>query len=225
LATVLGDRSGSKADRQLSGRILFPIWGPRGRIVFWVARAVGESVIKTYNSPRSCRENGHSPLCTCYHDAWGLQPVPEAATADEVVLGIHLIKPKDTVIVVEGPVDAAVCGPGFVATLRAWCSPQQAAWIASTGASEAIVLYDGDEAGEVGARKAAKILNTALPTRIASCPEGEDPGSIGRSRAQRIAHEAPRGGVGQLREKRYTKVAKVKRTHPVVGPLGGRKQN
>lgn len=224
LATILADGSFSKADRHLAGRVLFPIWGPRGRIVFWVARAVGESTIKTYNTPRSCREPGHSPLCTCYHDLWGLQPVPEAATADEVVLGIHLVRPGEPVILVEGPVDAAVCGPGFVATLRAWCSPQQAAWIAAAGASEVIILYDGDEAGRVGARKAADVLRTVLPTRIAQCPEDEDPGSLGRSHALRIAYAAPREGVGQLPAKRYTQIPKVSRTVPLVGPLGLKNQ-
>jgi DNA primase len=115
-----------------------------------------------------------------------------------VVLGVHLIRPGEPVIVVEGPVDAAVCGPGFVATLGAKCSLEQAALIASSGASEAIVLYDGDLAGQNGHRQAAAILSQFMPTRAGIAPWGEDPGSLGRTKALEIAlampkldHEAP----------------------------------
>lgn len=231
LGTVLSDGSQSKADKMLTGRVLFPIWGPSGRVVFWAARdASGRSSIKILNTPRSCREEGHSEHCTCYHDAWGLVPVAECATADEVVLGAHLVEEGGTVIVVEGPTDAAVCGPGFVATLRSWCSPAQAAWIGETGAREAVILYDGDppdaqghRAGPEGAIKAYEVLRHVLPTRIAACPEGEDPGSLGRRRSLEIAMAAPRsGGIGQLEQRRYTRIPSVQRSHPLQSALGGR---
>jgi len=105
-------------------------------------------------------------------------------------MGLHLVRPGQPVIVVEGATDAAVCGPGFVATLGAKCSQDQAALIAASGASEAIVLFDGDTGGREGAPKVALTLGSALPTRYATCPEGTDPGTLGRDRSIQIAHSA-----------------------------------
>lgn len=219
LGTIMSNGSGSKADYALSGRVLFPVWGRGGKLVWWVARAIQESRAKTINMPRSCREDNHEPGCVCYHDDWGLPPIADAATADEVVLGLHLVRPGDRVIVVEGPVDAAVCGPSFVSVNRAWVSVEQAALIAATGASEAVILFDGDTAGEIGAAQSLPILGAALPTRIAPCPDEEDPGSLGRAKALSIAAQAQAGGIQQLRTARYISVAKPTRRPPLQEPL------
>lgn len=221
LATVFGDGLGGRVDRLLAGRVLFPVWGPTGRLIFWAARDIrSDSTIKILNTPRPCRDPTHGEYCACYHAEWGLPEVPRSATADEVVLGQHLVRPGDSVVVVEGPVDAAVCGPGFVATLRAWASPAQATLIASTGAAEAIVLYDGDEAGAKGALKAASVLSRYLPTRVAACPPGTDPGSLGRDESLRLAHAAPReGGVRGLTSQGYKSVDAVKAAHPMIPKL------
>jgi hypothetical protein len=218
LATILGDGSGSKADYALAGRVMFPAWDRAGKMVWWVARAIEESRAKTINMPRSCRED-HEPGCVCYHDHWGLPPVADAATADEVVLGLHLVRPGERVIVVEGPVDAAVCGPGFVSVNRAWISVEQAALIAATGASEAVILFDGDNAGEHGAARSLPILGAALPTRIASCPAGEDPASLGQASTLSIVAQATSGSVQQLRTARYISVAKPNRRPPLQDGL------
>lgn len=219
LGTILSDRSGSKADYALSGRVIFPVWNPIGRMVWWVARATRTSRAKTINMPRSCREEGHESGCVCYHEAWGLPPVAHAATADEVVLGLHLVRPGEPVYIVEGPVDAAVCGPGFVATMRAWVSPQQVALIAASGASEAIVLFDGDKAGDQGLAQALPLLRAAMPARGTTCPLGEDPGSLGRREALSVASQAPRGGIQQLRHSRYMTIAKPSHHPPLQEPL------
>ncbi|MAD95934.1 MAG: hypothetical protein CMB99_01270 [Flavobacteriaceae bacterium] len=199
LGTVGGDRTRSKADVVLGGRVVFPVWAPSGRLVFWVARAVGESKVKTINMPRSCRHDSHNEWCVCEHEAWGLSPVPKAATRLEVVLGAHLITPGQPVYVVEGPVDAAVCGPGFVAVLGSSINPVQAALIAGSGASEAVILFDGDAPGAKGAAKAAYMLRRVMPVRIGHLPKGEDPGSLGRYRVLAIANSAsPVGAIGAL---------------------------
>jgi hypothetical protein len=220
LGTIVSDGSGSKADYALSGRVIFPVWDRSGLMVWWVARAIRESRAKTINMPRSCREPDHGAGCTCYHESWGLPGVASAATADEVVLGLHLIRPGDRVIVVEGPVDAAVCGPGFVATMRAWISHEQAALIAASGASEAVILFDGDKAGEEGARRSLPVLSAALPTRIATCPAGEDPGSLGRDRAIQAADQATsQGGIQQLQRGGYVQVDGLHTRPPYVEGL------
>lgn len=219
LGTVLSDGSGTKADYALSGRILFPVWNRLGTLVWWVARAIGDSKAKTINMPRSCREIDHPTDCFCYHDEWGLPPVPEAATADEVVLGLHLVEPGQTVYVVEGPIDAAVCGPGFVATMRAWISPQQIDSIVASGASNAVILFDGDEAGRKGMRESLPLLQAALPARGTVCPPGEDPGSLRREKSLQVAAQAETAGIGQLSTSRYTTVPKRARSKPLQAPL------
>lgn len=169
LASVHGDGSGSLADRLLAGRLLIPAFDLARRLVYWQARATCADEIKTLNLPRSER-----------HTKWGFPHTPDCAVRSEVLVGIHLIEPGDTVILVEGPIDAVVCGPGFVSSLGAALSPQQARLISATGASRVVILYDPDEAGERGARKAARQLSPYLQARIANCRPGLDPADMGR---------------------------------------------
>jgi hypothetical protein len=194
LGVVQSDRSGSKADRALTGRVIFPIW-VHGKLVFWVARdTTGRSKAKVINMPRPCRTEAHGPYCACYLEEWGLPAVPQAATADEVVVGLHWVSPGMPVIIVEGPTDVAVCGPQFVGTLGAHLSYEQALLIAGAGASEAIILWDGDDGGRNGAPKAAEVLGAAMPTRWTTCPDGTDPGTLGRAQALALAAAAPQAG-------------------------------
>lgn len=230
-AEFLGARSvlrdhwnpGSKADQVLTSRILFPVWNSVGRPVFWAARAIWASDAKVVNMPRPCRRYGHDPGCTCTHQEWGLPPVPYAAGADEVILGLHGLRAGNPAIVVEGVTDVAVCGPGFVATLGSHVSPAQARLIAGTGVSEAILLFDGDQAGAKGVKQAKAILEQYLPTRAILCPPGEDPGSLGRRRAIDRALCAPLFGELATLHLPTTKIAyKVEQARkPIINPLKG----
>lgn len=220
MGTILSDGTGSKADWALSGRIIFPIWDLRGELVSWVARAVDDHPAKTINMPRPCRDEKHGEWCTCYHDKWGLPSVAGAAEAGEVVLGLHLVAPGQPVIVVEGPIDAAVCGPSFAAILGSSITHAQAELIAKSGASEAIVLLDGDEGGIEGSPKVGRILEQALPTRIGICPAGTDPGALGRERAWQTAMTAPRSGTpGSLGSPRPSTIKKPRSLVPFQGSL------
>jgi hypothetical protein len=180
-----------KADRMLSDRVLFPLWTAIGRPIFWVARSVSGDEIKTLNMPRSCRGHDHSPGCTCFHEDWGLSPIPSCAEGDEVVMGLHGLRRGQPAIWVEGPIDVAVCGPSFVSGLGAKASTKQALQVAETGVSEVIVLLDGDPAGRKATPKVADVIAPYVPTRIAWCPEGFDPGELGRERSLAIALAAP----------------------------------
>ena len=175
LSAILGDGTGSKADQLLTGRLLFPIWDLRGVLVYWVARATMCETPKTLNLPEAKK-----------HEEWGLPQVPDCAERSDVVLGIHLVKPGSRVIVVEGPLDSAVCGPGFVATLGASMSKAQAALIARSGAASAVILYDPDKAGRKGAKAALPLLGSYIPTKIAECPPDTDPGKLGRDESLSI---------------------------------------
>ena len=187
LGTVDGDSGDTKANKVLKGRIIVPIWNPVGRFVFWVTRAINQRGAKVVNLPRPCREVGHPANCTCYHSEWGLSPVPGCATANDVVLGLNLVQPGTAVYVVEGPMDAIVCGPGFVSVLGANISPQQATLIGGSGASEAVILFDGDRKGYRGSLQAATMLSRIIPVRVGRLPKDDDPGSLGRHRCLAIA--------------------------------------
>ena len=187
LSSVLGDGTGSIADRLLTGRLLIPAYDLRSRLVYWVARATDGHDIKTFNLPRADR-----------HEPWGLSPVEDCATRSEVLVGLHLLKRGGRAIVVEGPMDAVVCGAGFVATLGASLSLEQAILIASSGVTEAVILYDPDEAGAKGAAAAYSRLSPFIPTRIAHCPAQTDPADLGRSGALAVVEATASEGVGIL---------------------------
>ena len=219
LGAVCGDRSGSRADWALSGRLLFPAWSQVGRLVYWVARAVDDRGPKTINTPRACRQVNHHPACTCEHEAWGLPPVPSSASADEAVIGLHLLERGGTAHVVEGPVDAAVCGPGFVATMGSTMSMEQASLIVSRGVAEVIVIGDGDAAGLSFAHQAAELLRNGVRTRRTTCPDKLDPAKLGKAATLRVAEAAPPpGGIAPLRVRRG-RIAYVPRPKRIVAPL------
>ena len=187
LSSVLGDHSGTIADRLLFGRLLIPAYDQASRLVYWQCRATDDHEIKTLNCPRSER-----------HDHWGLSPVDGCAVRSEVLVGLHLVERGEPVVVVEGPVDAAVCGPRFVSTLGAVLSVAQAALLAASGASEVVVMYDPDEAGQRGAEKALRLLRAYLPARSVDCPPGLDPADLGRERALSIVASAHGEQIGPL---------------------------
>ena len=188
LMGVAGDGSGSKADRLLRTRLLFPAW-TGGRVIFWCARAIDGHPAKVMNLPRACTLD-HAAGCTCNHDEWGLRPTPGCAGSGDALLGLHLVRPGDRVIVVEGPVDAAVGGPGFVAIFGAQMHAPQAAALAAASPGQIVVMLDGDAAGRHGAPLAARVLGAYAETRIAWMPAGEDPGSLGRDACLRLADVA-----------------------------------
>lgn len=192
LCAALGDGSGTKADQLFTGRVVWPIWGPRGDVIFWTARSTRPNDrAKFLNMPRACRQETHDPDCTCYHLEWGIDPVARCAAKGEVVLGLHLIQAGEPVGVLEGPTDLAVCGPGFCATMGASMSATQAMLIAGSGASEAVLLYDPDKAGEKGLERAASSLSPLMPVRVGVLPPKLDPADLGRDRMLEIRHDAP----------------------------------
>lgn len=214
--------NGLLADWMLPGRVVIPAYVDH-KPVFWSARNAGISQgPKTANMPRPCRLLHHPAECTCNHSKWGLPLVQHAALAGEVVLGLNLVTPGHPVIVVEGDIDAVTCGPGFVATYGAHCTEEQALLIARTGASEAIVLFDGDQGGLKGRAKAAESLRKYVQTRIATCPWGEDPGSLGRQGSVEVAMSAPAAGsLAPLRANGRPPTSKIKGRPPLLRKLSG----
>jgi len=218
-----GDGSGSKSDRILRDRLVFPVIH-QDRVIYWAARACtsDRSKIKVVNLPKPCKDpERHELGCACYHREWKLPEEPRAALAGEVVMGLHLVTPGSTVYVVEGPVDAAVCGPGFVSTFGAHATMAQVAAIAAI-ASKAVFLFDDDDGGRKGLRRALLHAQGVIPCEGVVCPVGLDPAEMGRERAIAWCAERSRsqsGTIAPLRIRSDQPVPTHRRTR-IIRPLG-----
>jgi DNA primase len=151
-------------------RVMFPIHDRSGRVVAFGGRALDSGAKAKYlNSPET--ELFHKgALLFNHHRA--------RRHAHE----------RDEVIVVEGYVDAIamtqVGFPNTVAPLGTALTPDQCALL-WTMASEPILCFDGDKAGQ---RAAFRAIDMALPLigagkslRFAMLPEGQDPDDLARS--------------------------------------------
>jgi hypothetical protein len=171
---------GTMAGRLLAGRIIAPIFDDSGRMIYWTARSVFSSdKVKTLNMPAPHR-----------HEAWGLTATPDCAVKTDVLLGLNLIPPKSVIILVEGPMDALVCGAGFVATMGAGLSAAQASLIVKRNPKEVVVLFDPDDAGQAGAAIVRERLSGLVSVREAVCPRGKDPADLGRVQSFEICRNA-----------------------------------
>ncbi len=147
-------------------RVMFPITDPRGRVIAFGGRILGDGEPKYLNSPET-------PL---FHKGSVLYGRAQAQAA---------ARQAGTVVVVEGYMDViALHQAGFkhaVAPLGTALTEDQLAVLWRL-AAEPILCFDGDNAGR---RAAARAAERALPglkpgrgLRFASPPSGEDPDSL-----------------------------------------------
>jgi DNA primase len=162
------------------GRLMFPIPSAGGRILGFGGRILDEGQPKYLNSPETRLFN-----------------------KSEALYGIHRAKnelrARDLAIVVEGYMDViplhahglantiASLGTAFTfeqgRRLRRYCS-------------EAVLIYDGDEAGRLAALRACgPAVQGGLKIKVATMPEGHDPDSFirehGREVLEDLIREAP----------------------------------
>ena len=169
--TIRNDQ-GKEYDR-FRDRIMFPIRDPRGRVIGFGGRLLGEGEPKYMNSPET-------PV---FHKGRALYGLYEARQRGAAGAG----RP-DEILVVEGYLDVASLaqhgiGPA-VATLGTATTIEHIRYLTRI-AQRVIFCFDGDRAG----RKAAwRALETALPhaggqveLMFLLLPEGEDPDSLVRS--------------------------------------------
>lgn len=169
-------------------RIMFPIRDPRGRVIGFGGRLLGEGEPKYMNSPET-------PV---FHKSRALYGLYESRQGGAARAG----RP-DEILVVEGYLDVASLaqhgiGPA-VATLGTATTVEHIRYLTRI-AQRVIFCFDGDRAG----RKAAwRALETALPhaggqveLKFLLLPEGEDPDTLVRS-----------GGAEAFRECRDAAVA------------------
>ena len=170
---VIKNDKGQEYDR-FRDRIMFPIRDPRGRVIGFGGRVLGDGGPKYINSPET-------PI---FHKGQALYGVHEARRAVSPGAG----RPRD-ILVVEGYLDVASLaqhgiGPA-VATLGTATTVEHVRRLTRM-AERIIFCFDGDRAGRAAAWRA---LETALPQaggtvelKFLLLPDGEDPDSLVRSR-------------------------------------------
>jgi len=148
------------------GRVMFPIWDRRGRVIAFGGRILGDGEPKYLNSPET-------PL---FHKGANLY-------------GLHLASPAarkaDTIIVTEGYMDViALARAGIshgVAPLGTALTEDQVQILWKI-IREPILCFDGDAAGQRAAAKAAERslqhLKPGYGLRFAQLPSGEDPDTL-----------------------------------------------
>lgn len=162
------DGDGNEAEKYYDtfrNRVMFPISNANGRVVAFSGRLLGESdaAPKYLNSPET-----------------------ELFFKSETLYGFHLaknhIRKMDYAVLVEGQMDLIMSHQSgvlnTVASSGTALSPLSLSKIQRL-TNRLIIAYDGDEAGEKAARRAAEIaLPMGMEVKIALLEKGEDPDSI-----------------------------------------------
>ena len=165
LALRRGD--GSRCDR-FRNRIMFPVLTPGGKVAGFGARAiVAEDQPKYLNSPETA----------VYRKGSLLFALPQARAA---------IRERKQALIAEGYLDVMrLHGAGYpnaVATSGTALTYDQARLLARLEA-EAVLVYDGDDAGVRAADRALDpLMRAGLAVRVLLLPPGEDPDSFLRKR-------------------------------------------
>lgn len=126
--------------------------------------------------------------------------VPTGMKSSLLLFGLDHVR-GDGCVLVEGVFDAMAFPDGVaVATLGAKLSPIQRDLLRRHGIKRVIIMFDPDEAGRKGARRAASELVAAgFEVSVAQLPEGTDPGSCGiKALEAAIAHAVPIEGVRSI---------------------------
>jgi DNA primase len=146
-------------------RLMFPVFGPSGRIVGFGGRTLG-------NDPRAAK----------YLNT----PETDRFRKRNLLYGLHLARgaarERGALLLVEGYFDllaAVVSGIEWVVASMGTALTADQARLAARYAEEVVVAYDGDEAGEEASRRALPILLAqGLRVRRLRLPAGADPDSF-----------------------------------------------
>ncbi len=154
-------------------RLMFPIHDPRGRVVGFGGRALGEARAKYLNSPET-------PLFQKGRLLYGQTRAAEAVRA------------KNRLVLVEGYMDVVGLSQagieGAVAPLGTSVTEEQLARLWRHDDAP-VVCLDGDKAGTAAAlrlaRRALPLMQGGRTLRFVVLPEGEDPDSLVRLEGSR----------------------------------------
>jgi len=165
---------GSETSDYFRNRVMFPIGDRAGRVIAFGGRILGDGQPKYLNSP-------DTPLFEKGRVLYGWSAARAGATRDTE-------DHEPTIIVTEGYMDVIALHRAGLATAVAPLGTAlteiqlQQLWRL---ASEPILCFDGDTAGQRAAERAARralpLLRPGRSLRFASLPSGEDPDSIIRT--------------------------------------------
>lgn len=152
------------------GRIIFPIFDPRGQVIAFSGRALGDVEPKYLNSP-------DTPLFTKSEVLYGLDKAREE------------IRRKDYAVLVEGQMDLVLSHQAGVKNT-----------VASSGTAftelhlerlkrispRIILAFDGDSAGMKAAEKSSALaLALGMEVKVAKIEEGKDPADLVRDDSEK----------------------------------------
>lgn len=164
---VKRDQAAGSYDR-FRGRVLFPIWDARGRVIAFSGRLINDDP----KSPKYLNS-----------------PETELYVKGKALYGLHLAAPhmreQDFCIVVEGNMDLVTpTSRGFrnvVASMGTALTEQQVKLIRRF-TRNIVIVYDGDAAGQAAALRGLDLcLQAEMRVRIAVLPGGTDPDSLIRT--------------------------------------------
>src|SRR6266566_7614582 len=166
-AGLLARREDGTLAPRFRGRLLFPIYDLRGRVVAFGGRILGEGEPKDLNSPET-------PL---FHKGQLLYNLHTAK---------HAIRKAERAILVEGYFDVvrlSLAGvEEVVAPLGTGLTSDQAQLLARH-APHVTLLYDSDDAGlRATFRAGDELLRQGLRVSVATLPPGEDPDTLVQKR-------------------------------------------
>ncbi len=160
------------------GRLIFPIYDKRGRVLGFGGRVLDEALPKYLNSPESA----------VFHKGRLLFGINLLANNTHAYAHAHVSQ----LIIVEGYMDALMlCQAGYsgvVASLGTALTVEQIKLLFSLNA-QLLFCFDGDKAGLAASEKALRLLLPFLEdgrsVRFAFLPEGSDPDSLVREQGRR----------------------------------------
>ena len=147
------------------GRLMFPVWDPKGKVIGFGGRVLDESEPKYMNSPET--------------------PV---YTKSRIVYGLHLAAPhireQDCVAIVEGYLDFLIPYQlgirHLVASMGTSLTVDQIQLL-RRATRRVVMVYDGDYAGELATLRGLDLLlSEGMSVRVVGLPPGEDPDSAAR---------------------------------------------
>ncbi|MBD2844438.1 DNA primase [Paenibacillus sp. IB182496] len=157
---VSAKNDGSGYVDRFRDRIMFPLWDRDGKVVAFAGRVLGEGQPKYLNSPETPLFNKSGSLYHFHAAKSNMRKSGQAVLCEGYM---------DVIQAWSAGVEEAVATMGTALT-------EQHAAILRRNASEVLICYDGDRAGQAAALKAMPILEKArLGTRVAVLPKGQDP--------------------------------------------------
>jgi len=157
------------------GRIIVPTYID-SKLVFWQARATWE-------------EEDHELHRTFENDDFRKVLNPKGASARRVLYNYDLAKKFETIVLVEGFIDAYKVGDNAMATNGKTLHAKQIELLRDTKAKTIILMWDRDSWNDnkrkkrdkrPSVKKAADMLKMFFDVKAVKMPEGRDPGSFKR---------------------------------------------